>query len=662
MRRDEGRSSLAVACRGPSERGQSDRGQSERGQSSEIPVFFGGADEPVFGVLHLPACATVRGAVAICPPLGVEALSAHKGLRRLACRLAAGGIAALRFDYRGTGDSAGSAAGSGCVEAWTADICAALSLLRSLRAERVGVVGLRMGALLAARAAARAGVDAAALWDPCSSGRSFVREQVALRALSIGPSDSRSGDARPRTPAVSDPAAGAPQGADQASGSDRSGGTADGAVTADVEVLGAVLDGALVAELEAFELAGLESRPAPAVLALVRAERAPNRRLVAPLARWQAEVTEAAGQPEFVDALPDSSAVPEHTLELLDDWLQRQLGGGPPSELDLGHLPRAEARFAEHGALICERARHLGPLGLFAVESAPAEGARGPTMLFLNAGLIHHTGPSRLWVDLSRRLAAGGMRAVRIDLSGLGESPTRPGQRRELVYPLEALEDIAAAVKALEEDNPDGVVLSGLCAGAYHSIEGGIALGARGVVAINPFLNFDPEEVREGGELASDRNAVRPYDGWIKPLMRYRWLVDLGDRRVPAAVWWVLSQLGLYTSPAIPIERLAERDVRVLLVCGDLESRQFTRRGRWTMRRLERSGLVQLKVLPGSDHTLFGAEARAEATAVVCEFVLSHFGRASAPGCDDALERRRPALGQQGSPSPAAPPAPANRR
>ena len=49
---------------------------------------------------------------------------------------------------------------------------------------RVGVVGLRLGATLAAAELARGGpVDDLVLWDPCATGRSFLREQIAFAAF-----------------------------------------------------------------------------------------------------------------------------------------------------------------------------------------------------------------------------------------------------------------------------------------------------------------------------------------------------------------------------------------------------------------------------------------------------------------------------------------------
>jgi hypothetical protein len=150
-------------------------------------------------------------------------------------------------------------------------------------------------------------------------------------------------------------------------------------------------------------------------------------------------------------------------------------------------------------------------------------------------------------------------------------------------------------------------------------------------VPINPWMSFDPDEVSQGGELAEGRNAVRPYDGWVRALLRFRRLVNFGDRYAPAWFWSALTRLHLYTDPAEAIEQLAERGVRVMLLCGDLEARQFTRRGRFTMRRLERSGLVRLEVMPGSDHTLFGAEARTDAIRRFLDYVETTFGPGTTP-------------------------------
>ena len=120
----------------------------------------------------------------ICHPFGQEYLRAHRSLRELAARLAAAGFHVLRFDYQGTGDSAGEGNEAG-VEAWLGDVAAAMAEIREASGlPRVALVGLRLGATLATLAARRAGgVEALVLWDPVLDGAAYLGEvRAAHRA------------------------------------------------------------------------------------------------------------------------------------------------------------------------------------------------------------------------------------------------------------------------------------------------------------------------------------------------------------------------------------------------------------------------------------------------------------------------------------------------
>ena len=82
------------------------------------PVWFGAADRPSFGWLHVPDDGTARAGVVLCPPLGYEYVCAHRTIRHLAEALAAAGFCVLRVDYDGTGDSSGDHDDPRRVRAW----------------------------------------------------------------------------------------------------------------------------------------------------------------------------------------------------------------------------------------------------------------------------------------------------------------------------------------------------------------------------------------------------------------------------------------------------------------------------------------------------------------------------------------------------------------
>jgi pimeloyl-ACP methyl ester carboxylesterase len=115
--------------------------------------------------------------VLLCPPAVQEYNRTHWAFRKLASLLAREGFHVLRFDYFGSGDSAGEPEQAG-VERWCADIREAACELQDLaETRRVSVVGFRLGAALAALATREVpAVRDLVLWEPAVSGRLHVRE------------------------------------------------------------------------------------------------------------------------------------------------------------------------------------------------------------------------------------------------------------------------------------------------------------------------------------------------------------------------------------------------------------------------------------------------------------------------------------------------------
>ena len=138
--------------------------------------YFGPPEAQCFYAHHPPDDVGARPrAVLVCHPGPQEYRQCHFVVRQLAERLAERGAHVLRFDYRGTGDSAGDPQ-IGSLDRWADDVQEAVEELRALAGvSRVSVVGLRLGAAVACRAAARGTrIHELVLWDPVIRGARYL--------------------------------------------------------------------------------------------------------------------------------------------------------------------------------------------------------------------------------------------------------------------------------------------------------------------------------------------------------------------------------------------------------------------------------------------------------------------------------------------------------
>ncbi len=159
--------------------------------------YFGTGQTPLFGLHSSPGDAATDHAVLICPPVGWEYMRTHWALRKVARLLVTSGLHVLRFDYYGTGDSAGDTF-EVSVERWLEDIATAYDELgEAASPQRISLVGVRLGATLAALATARGlDVDQLVMWDPVVVGSRHLaslermhNEMLAGRKRSYDPAD-----------------------------------------------------------------------------------------------------------------------------------------------------------------------------------------------------------------------------------------------------------------------------------------------------------------------------------------------------------------------------------------------------------------------------------------------------------------------------------------
>ena len=542
------------------------------------PIWFGPADRPLFGWFHRPRSGRARLGVVLCPPVGDEERRVYLTYRTLAESLTGAGHAVLRFSYDGTGDSAGAFGDPGRVDAWTRSIAEAVAVMRSAGARRVAVVGMRLGATLAtcAAAAIEPAIDALVLWDPCATGREFLRhQQILLSTLSEVPAPERAGADTP----------------------------------------GYHLPPAMAEELDRLSVAPVTA-PGTRTLVLVRPDRPGVSRLRRGLGPTAFDRLEAAGQADLLDVPPLSSVVPRETVAAITAWLS-DTAGSTDSPVDPPRSDEVTVGTDQRGRPIRERAVRLGPIGLFGITTVPEGGGSGPWMMFVNVATEHHIGPGRLWVDLARRWARHGIRSVRFDVSGVGDSPVHPGQQANVPYARQWLDDLPALASAVSPEDPADTVFIGLCSGGYGAFEAGLALEARGAYVINPVLSAPDANL----EPDPRRRALRTLPPRLARLAR----------RHGRTAWWTWRTYRQFAPGQAPMAVCAaavRAGVDVFVVSGVADARPFREVLFWRLLgepRLWRTGRFELVTVPGMDHVLLLGEGRERAARLLTDRVLDRF-------------------------------------
>jgi exosortase A-associated hydrolase 2 len=142
---------------------------------SEESVEFESGGLTLRGVVHRPAHDPPAVGIVFVHPFAEEKKSAHRTFVEMARAAADAGCAVLRFDFRGCGDSDGLFEEAD-LQAWRADLRRAFALAKeTLGRPRMGLLGLRLGAALAAELAEEE-LELAflLLWEPVADGERYL--------------------------------------------------------------------------------------------------------------------------------------------------------------------------------------------------------------------------------------------------------------------------------------------------------------------------------------------------------------------------------------------------------------------------------------------------------------------------------------------------------
>lgn len=550
-------------------------------------VWFGPEERPLNGWLCAPASGEVVASVLLCAAIGDEARATKRTFTMLAERLAGLGFLSLRFDPDGTGDSAGAFDDPEPAKRWAGSLDWAREHLESLGAGPVSAVGMRIGATLAATVAVETERPFASLvlWDPCSSGATFLREGEALYAFGE----------RPVPPEV----------------------------IGRVHTPGYHYDAASVESIKTLGLADLPPAPlAERTLLLTRPDRPFSRRAKArvQLEGSRLDVLEARGQSALLDAPPSESVPPRETLDAVVTWLVRGHDlGAEGHRVTLPDERPATIAVSGTSTEVREQVVHLAGGHVYGVATEPLHPRPGdaarPWVVLVNVATTDHTGPGREWVALARRWAALGLRCVRIDLSGCGDSPPRPGHVVDTLYDDAWLEDGREVVAELAADGSP-VAMVGVCSGAYSAFEAATYGEVDAIIGINPEITlYAGARSREAYSPA--RRAARI------PLARIARIAPR-RRKTAGALWRIYRQLAFWHAPIAPIRRIVRGGTGVLLMGCRHDMRHYSEVAVWNLAPRPRG--LRLVTDEAIDHPLLTHAGQERASELATAYLRERYG------------------------------------
>jgi pimeloyl-ACP methyl ester carboxylesterase len=580
--------------------------------------WFGPADRPIFGWYHAAhPSITSRTGVVLCNAFGHEAMSSHRAYRHLASRLANAGHPVLRFDYDGTGDSAGLPSDPNRVQAWLGSLeLATRELQRLSGAPRLVLFGTRFGALLALAHAAQRPVDGLVLLGPPASGKAWVREMSALQALRRLP---------PRP-------AGMNQDPEEA-------------------IVGFALDAATRADLSRIDPRAFASRPASRAMVIARDDVPSGEdNLVKRLQGLGVEATlsNAPGYAGMVPEDPVRTVVPEEMFDAIVAWLAEESGDRAAQPLRRADVP-ATASTATPDPNVREEAVYLANdlLGIVAEPAGPDRVSR-TAILLLNIGANHHVGSNRIYVTMARTWAALGYRVLRLDFSGVGDSlPRRAGKEND-IYSRQFFEETRAAIDWAAARGSTRFVLLGICSGAYASYHTAVSdPRVSGVVMVNPatfhWNEGDSLEIktRSGGSTRFYLEAILWPSTWRR--------IARGEVNVPVIVREMMNRVRARArrEAGSLLARLRQDEVEI----SDIRSgfRKLSARGTKSLlvfgnfevgidiveehlgpnaRAMRDAPSFRMQLMEGVDHTFTPLWAQEQLVRIVTEHLLAQFNPA----------------------------------
>lgn len=444
------------------------------------PIRF----EGMAGIFTAPVPLTAPSdtAVLLVSPWGFEDMSVRGFYREIAQALAARGIASLRFDLPGTGDSLEAAADITLDHWLTAITQAAHETGRLSGTSKIVLLGHGLGATLALLAESRIpNLTGMALLAPVTSGRVYAREtglwwKMIAADLGLGPDY-----------------------------------TETGALT----IAGMIMPDAIATEIRKLRDTDLPlSRPLP-VLAVCRQGRDSDGALADALAGAGAKVMRMPY--DGFDGLvvnPLISRIPGQIVTGLADWARDIAPVEMPARASdpASDAPLAGASYRETGHRFADAGRLVGTF------CQPEGEARGAPVLLVSTSYDRASAWANSGAATARELARRGIASLRFDAAGIADSPAVSDDPAQMLYSASLDRDVRIALNELKTLTGKPAVLVGRCSGGYHAFQAGLANAdaTAGIVIVNSYaFVWDPSNIVEDAL----KKVARPLGDYSKRAM-----------------------------------------------------------------------------------------------------------------------------------------------
>lgn len=565
------------------------------------PMFIGDPTKPIFAMLSAPADGRVRSAVVVCPPMGKEQAETTRALRFLCDELAKRRIAAVRFDYRHTGESFGEQTAPDAAVQWVASVAEAVGYVRALGVEEISAIGLRAGALFLAQSTeVLAGLDSVVLWDPVLKGRNLVRSKAVLYNM-VSEDDGSVPGPRPEV--------------------------ADDQDDERVHVAGHSMHAEAAAALSAMTINPADvSTTFPARTIVLMREDDMSGRVGQALQQQHVAVETTSAPSYFLEPThPGLLEFAEADIARIVEWIDE----GSRATLTTIGVPEADATVSgltavgPDGTAIETRVGAVPGSGELFWDTALVGRHDSATQVMVSHSLGQYvrSGPARLWREAGEAVAGLGGRAIRFDRLGIGESGRPSLDDREIgLYSRRVIDGGLASVRLLN-DLPQGstVVHAGICAGSWVAAHAALGHAKQrddlnvAATLVNPLMwrlqpqRFDETSADPGlGGLPEKFGEPSFMD---KVNIKLDWYGNLAGPRlrrlVPRRVHPTVGRLPFVQLPESVLARFARRGVQTALVFSPRDHANFVTwfGGEEALRGHDR--LVTRWVAPIGDHTSY---------------------------------------------------------